>query len=222
MLSVPAALIFGIVDLLAGRTLEGLFVIGIVVVLGIGIVMFQRLQNILMASRIVLACVLALLTCVLAIGGGGGYAYLWLFFYPLAAFFIFGQKEGFFWVLASLLLSSVFLFTDLGTFQYPLDAAARFVVTYSLVSGLTWGLESTRNRYYSELNDEKESLQRALNQVKTLQGLLPICASCKKIRDDKGYWNQLETYLHKHSDAQFTHGCCPECAKVLYSDLGRR
>mgnify|MGYP000368555593 CR=1 FL=1 len=63
-------------------------------------------------------------------------------------------------------------------------------------------------------------LQEALDNVKTLSGLLPICANCKKIRDDKGYWNQIEVYLQKHSDARFTHGLCPECVKKLYPELG--
>ncbi len=64
-----------------------------------------------------------------------------------------------------------------------------------------------------------EDLQKALAEIKTLSGLLPICSNCKKIRDDKGYWNQLETYLRKHSDIEFTHGICPECSKKLYPDL---
>jgi len=55
-------------------------------------------------------------------------------------------------------------------------------------------------------------------EVKTLSGLLPICASCKKIRDDKGYWNQIESYIHKHSDAEFSHGICPECKEELYGE----
>lgn len=59
-------------------------------------------------------------------------------------------------------------------------------------------------------------LQEALSKVKLLSGFLPICASCKKIRDDKGYWNQIETYIHEHSEAEFSHGLCPECAKKLY------
>ena len=61
-----------------------------------------------------------------------------------------------------------------------------------------------------------EELQGALAKVKLLSGLLPICASCKKIRDDKGYWNQLESYLQAHSEAEFSHGLCPECAEKLY------
>jgi len=60
------------------------------------------------------------------------------------------------------------------------------------------------------------NLERLLAEVKTLGGMLPICSHCKKIRDDKGYWNQLEAYLNEHTDAEFTHGICPECAKEVF------
>ena len=62
-------------------------------------------------------------------------------------------------------------------------------------------------------------LQAALAKIKTLSGFLPICASCKKIRDDKGYWNQIEAYISDHSEAEFSHSVCPECAKKLYPDF---
>jgi len=62
-------------------------------------------------------------------------------------------------------------------------------------------------------------LQDALNNIKTLRGLLPICASCKRIRDDKGYWNQIESYIGHHSEAEFSHGICPECMKKHYPDF---
>jgi PAS domain S-box-containing protein len=62
-------------------------------------------------------------------------------------------------------------------------------------------------------------LQRLLGEVKTLSGLLPICAYCKKIRDDKGYWNQIELYIGEHSSANFTHSVCPDCASHHYSDF---
>lgn len=63
-----------------------------------------------------------------------------------------------------------------------------------------------------------KTLQTALSDVKALSGLLPICASCKKIRDDKGYWNLLESYIENHSEASFSHGICPECSEKLYGD----
>lgn len=62
-------------------------------------------------------------------------------------------------------------------------------------------------------------LQEALKKIKTLRGIIPICAACKKIRDDKGYWNQIESYIKDHSDADFSHGICPECAEKLYPDF---
>lgn len=62
-------------------------------------------------------------------------------------------------------------------------------------------------------------LQKALSEVKTLRGFLPICAFCKKIRDDTGYWKQIETYIREHSDAEFSHGICPDCAKKIYPDF---
>ncbi len=76
-------------------------------------------------------------------------------------------------------------------------------------------------RKHAEEEREKliKELQNALAEINTLRGILPICSSCKKIRDDKGYWNQIETYIHKHSLAQFSHGICPDCAKKLYGDL---
>jgi PAS domain S-box-containing protein len=72
--------------------------------------------------------------------------------------------------------------------------------------------EEERERLISEL-------QKALSEVKKLSGLLPICSSCKKIRDDKGYWNQIESYIRDHSEAEFSHGICPECVEKLYPDI---
>jgi PAS domain S-box-containing protein len=69
------------------------------------------------------------------------------------------------------------------------------------------------------LKKEHDELLKALKEIKTLSGLLPICAACKKIRDDQGYWNQIEGYIQQHSDAQFSHAICPACAKELYPDL---
>jgi len=62
-------------------------------------------------------------------------------------------------------------------------------------------------------------LQDALANIKTLKGLLPICFSCKQIRDDKGYWNQIDTYIRDHTEAEFTHGICPACVQKLYPDF---
>ena len=62
-------------------------------------------------------------------------------------------------------------------------------------------------------------LKEALSDVKILSGFLPICSCCKNIRDDKGYWNQIESYIRNHSEAEFTHGICPKCIKELYPEF---
>ena len=64
-----------------------------------------------------------------------------------------------------------------------------------------------------------DELKESLAKTKTLSGLLPICSYCKKIRDDKGYWNQIESYIHEHSEAEFSHGICQECAEKYYPDM---
>lgn len=69
------------------------------------------------------------------------------------------------------------------------------------------------------LKEKHEKLINAMEEIKILSGLLPICSSCKKIRDDKGYWNQIEDFIQKHSEAKFSHGICKECVKELYPDL---
>jgi hypothetical protein len=69
------------------------------------------------------------------------------------------------------------------------------------------------------LRVREEELSETRSELKVLSGLLPICMSCKKIRDDGGYWNQMEKYIHQHSEAQFTHGICPDCIEKLYPGI---
>jgi PleD family two-component response regulator len=67
-----------------------------------------------------------------------------------------------------------------------------------------------------ELQERGQQLREALANVKTLKSLLPICAHCKQVRDDQGYWQQIETYIHKHTDTMFSHGICPDCMRTYY------
>lgn len=93
------------------------------------------------------------------------------------------------------------------------------------MTGLTFGARNLQRHSQARQQAEAErerlilELQDALASVKTLRGLIPICASCKKIRDDQGYWTQLETYLAKHSDAEFSHGLCLDCIRKLYPEI---
>jgi PAS domain S-box-containing protein len=76
-----------------------------------------------------------------------------------------------------------------------------------------------RKQAEDALEDERRRLQQALDEVRTLRGIVPICANCKKIRDDKGFWNQVEKYVSDHTEAKFSHGICPDCVEILYPEL---
>jgi hypothetical protein len=90
------------------------------------------------------------------------------------------------------------------------------LVTFVL---LAFMLDEIHRRLRREREIQRE-LGQALSEVKTLRGLLPICAACKKVRNDQGYWQVIESYIAEHSEAEFTHGICPECAARLYPGLG--
>jgi len=83
-------------------------------------------------------------------------------------------------------------------------------------------LEALVARRTDELSTRNEELSGALGRVRQLSGLLPICSCCKKIRDDRGYWNQLEQYFSEHSDVGFSHGICPECVGTMFPGRGRK
>ena len=107
---------------------------------------------------------------------------------------------------------------------YPEYKARYLNLSMSIVDVCGLAIENARryeqikkNEY--RLGKEKEKLEEALANVKKLSGLLPICSYCKKIRDDKGYWKQIEAYIQEHSEAQFSHGICKECAKEHYPDI---
>ena len=79
--------------------------------------------------------------------------------------------------------------------------------------------DTERKKTQEALRQERDKLRAAISEIKTLSGLFPICSNCKKIRDDQGYWNQIEKYIGERSNAEFSHGICPECAKKLYPDF---
>ncbi len=114
---------------------------------------------------------------------------------------------------ASVLLNSI----DAGIDKYilkPVDVEILFSALESCAENIM--LERKIQEQAREKDELIARLQDALDNIKRLSGLLPICSSCKKIRDDKGYWNQIERYIAEHSEAEFSHGICPECVKKLY------
>ncbi|MFH1476644.1 MAG: response regulator [Verrucomicrobiota bacterium] len=95
------------------------------------------------------------------------------------------------------------------------DYLVKSLVDYTMLArSIRYSIE--RKRTLLEKDQLIEQLRETLADVKTLSGLLPICASCKHIRDDKGYWHQVESYIQQHSAAVFTHGLCPKCQQKIY------
>ena len=117
---------------------------------------------------------------------------------------------------ASILINSI----EVGIDKYimkPLDMASLFSSVEKCAENIM--LEKKIQQQNKEKDELIARLQDALANVKKLSGLLPICSSCKKIRNDNGYWKQIEGYIAEHSEAVFTHGLCPDCVKKLYPNL---
>ena len=112
---------------------------------------------------------------------------------------------------------------DIGIDRYvlkPIDHEKLFSGLEKCMATIT--VEREQQRHREEREELIALLQKALATIKTLHGILPICSSCKKIRDDKGSWTQVEAYISEHTDVEFSHGICSECAEKLYPDYVKK
>jgi DNA-binding NtrC family response regulator len=110
-----------------------------------------------------------------------------------------------------------------GALDYVVKSAEAFAMMPRTVERALreWTLLTERREAVAAQQRLIAQLEEALSKVKTLSGLLPICSACKKIRDDQGYWSQVEGYIQEHTDARFTHSYCPECARKFLSKVER-
>ncbi len=137
-------------------------------------------------------------------------------------------KETLARILAPASEAAVIVLTGVNDVSLGVEAVKQGAQDY-LVKGQVTGPLIFRAICYSlerkRLENERlrlvQELKNALSKVKLLSGLIPICANCKKIRDDAGYWNKIEVYIQSHSEAEFTHGLCPACCQKLYPELGK-
>ncbi len=160
-------------------------------------------------------------------GSGNGTVLYWATIMPILFFFFFGKREGLVWVSIFFMGILIIMLTPSIFNSHPYDSItiSRFFIYLLIVLIISYGIESSRyafSRLLDEKNQilvrEKENLERALKEIKTLSGLIPICCSCKKVRDDEGFWQQVETYVRDRSRADFTHSICPDCFEKLYPD----
>ena len=160
-----------------------------------------------------------------AIGAGKGTAIYWIYSFPLVFLFFFGIKEGAAVSLTFMFILGIIVLNPFrqSMYVYSLEEGLRFLISLLLVSLIAFGLEASREKYgrmltanRSRLLEEKQNLEKALKEIKTLSGLVPICSNCKKIRDDEGYWQQVDVYIRNHSTVDFSHSICPDCIQLLY------
>lgn len=218
-IGVPSMLAFALVVGLKGERTLCLSVLLTVCGLVAGWILISRGVRAVLVYRTDSLIFCALLLYMAVIGGQDGSKILWTYAFPLIGFFLMGKREGMAWVAAVYGMSALIVLgrvPGIEVYPYSGEFAARYLVTMLCVVAIAYGFEHFRELYRLGMEQERSRLQRALEQVKTLSGLLPICSGCKKIRDDQGYWNQLESYLDLHTDVRFSHGLCPDCIKELF------
>lgn len=175
-------------------------------------------------------------TFLLAFGGVDQSAFVWIFTYPLLALFMLGKRLGSILSMAMLMLTLLVFW--LGR-QYPFIASYNDNLTYRILSTyltlflISLIMEHLRKTVQDRLQENRQKLERAnrekeqligelqstLQEIDLLRGILPICACCKKVRNDSGYWEQVEEYIRARSKAQFSHSICPDCAVQYYDEI---
>ncbi|SMC61224.1 CheY chemotaxis protein or a CheY-like REC (receiver) domain [Desulfocicer vacuolatum DSM 3385] len=112
---------------------------------------------------------------------------------------------------------------EIDDYKSKTELTSEKLFTAMMVGLRTYEAMNTREHYQKKLEQEvaqrTASLQQALDEIKMLRGIIPICSNCKKIRDDDGCWRRFEAYIQKYSEAQFSHSICPDCARKLYPDF---
>ncbi|MFC1574772.1 hypothetical protein ACFL3Z_01695 [Gemmatimonadota bacterium] len=122
-------------------------------------------------------------------------------------------------------LGDIVIFWQFKALDQPgafLDVLTAFVCANLVGVFTSWEFQRWRRRGFLALRreaDARADLEKAWLEIKTLKGIIPICANCKKVRTDEGHWNQVEAYVRDHSEADFSHGICPDCAAILYPEL---
>jgi len=154
-------------------------------------------------------------------GGVSNNGHLWVMFIPILTVFVYGTKKG----LISLTIMTLFFIIMFSypenlllKAMYPLDFKIRFIIAFLGLTLFSASAEIARVRATLKLKERNAELKKAITNIKELSGLLPICSHCKKIRDDQGYWSEVEEYLMEHSKADFSHSLCPHCASKLYPE----
>ncbi len=216
---------------------------GVVVFLIAAFLYLRKSKNYSLVGTVCVVAIGCFYSFLIGNGGVGNTAYVWSFTYPLISLFLTGAVLGSITTFSLLGVASVlFALGPRVAFlaSYAPNLIIRFVAAYITVYLIALVMERVRAMVESRLgesnrrleesvellgkaNEEKqtliEDLRRSMDEVSTLKGILPICASCKMIRNDSGYWEQVEEYVRDRSQAEFSHALCPECIGKLYPEM---
>jgi hypothetical protein len=219
LLLIPPLAGFALVDVLAGRSTEGAAGFALLAFAVVTLLLGRFIGDTRWLFRVPAFGVIVLTAWLTWLGSGNGLVLVWLYLLPAPLYYVFGAREGTAW----LLFSCVLFFTVVGTgvgADYPPVLAVRFVVTYGLIGLISLGIERSRATLYRQLDAERRRLEATLGEVRTLAEMLPMCAWCRKVRDDEGFWSQIEEYLDKQTGTRVSHGLCPDCSKRLQAESG--
>ena len=199
---------YGIYNTIIANTRISIFEISVAVFLIITTYLFIKKIAIVIPVAFSMASFYIMAVYLFISGGASGTGIFWLFVIPVIFFFFLGIKYGtalFLFQYISIII--LFFLSKAGYIEiYYNDKTVLFFLIVSIAESIiVFVHERILDNYHS--------------QIKTMSGLLPICANCKKIRDDSGYWKQVEVYIQEHSEADFTHSICPDCVKKLYPDI---
>ena len=210
-----------VVNLLQGQMRFVILVVALFIASGLSIALNSITGRVFLSTILILVALNAFALYLIHSGGVEGNGYLWLFPLPILELFAFGNRTGLISIIVLLIISLILLFfpeNALLVHAWSTSFKIRFLVAFSGLTVFSAVAEHSRKVVYQRLQDKNRELEDALQKVKVLRGLIPICSSCKKIRDDKGYWSEVEVYIRDHSDLDFSHGLCPDCLKKLYPD----
>ena len=221
--------VFIVKDIIEGDMCEMLSEVVVCAIIVAAFAFLRKHKNDLIVYRVALILISLSFLYAAWIGSGNGAVLYWLFFVPLTFIYFLGEYEGIFWISVFGLLLAVLIFNPLGLPIYVYDFSECVIFFGSFIFGVAiiYLIEHNRSVYATKLveqkavlGEEKIKAEKALYEIKVLQGLLPICSYCKKIRGDKGYWHDVAVYIQNHSAAEFTHSICPDCEKELVEKMG--
>ena len=211
---------FGINVLFRGRVILGVVDLSIAFVEILAVFQLRRSRDHRLMSYLCIGLTAVLFMYLLLNGGIGGTGPLWTFAFPLFATYMLGVRWGSIVVGVFLLAVVVCFFpgSPIPHADYGASFLGRYLAAFLLVTTIALFAEFIRDRTQRHLEERNRQLQAANAEIETLTGFIPICGWCKKVRDDKGYWSQVESYVASHTGAKFTHGICPDCVDKVYPE----